>query len=256
MGNATSRDIVNGVDFHAHTFLSPCGIHSHLEMLEAARARGMAGLAITDHGPALGGKHPSPVYERLGQPLAGIRFLRGIEANVTDEDGGVDIPEWMIPMLDVALLGLHIRFERRAAATDWTEPLLNAIRRHPFVDIISHPLDPTFPLQLERLAETARERGVALEINNSKVRYRRVEVEAMRRFLAVCRDAQCLVAVSSDAHAVGEVGDDRAVRPLIEASGISSANIVNATPESAFRFVESRRRNRAALCRVPSPSSS
>ena len=234
------------VDFHSHTLMSQCGIHSHIEMLTAAREREMAGLAITDHGPALGGRHPSPVYDRLDQPVPGVRYLKGIEANVTDEGGATDVPGWMLPYLDIVLLGLHIRFDRRRGSTDWTESLVNALRVNPWVDLITHPVDENFPVELERLAVAAKANGTALELNNSKIQYRRATVESVARFLDICRDTGCKIAVCSDSHTVQEVGDDASVRPILERSGIPESQIVNATAGAAFRFIAARRASRLA----------
>ena len=237
------------VDLHSHTLMSQCGIHTHLEMLNAAREKGLAGLAITDHGPALRGRHPSPVYERLKQPVPGIRFIKGIEANVTDADGTVDVPAWLLPMLDIVLLGLHVRFALPHGSDDWTDALIAAMRRNPWVDIITHPVDENFPMDLERLANEARELGIALELNNSKVLYRRAAPEAIARFLAICHDAGCKVAVCSDAHTVGEIGGDESVRPLLEASGIDESHVVNASAGTAFGFIAARRAARLAHIR-------
>lgn len=237
------------VDLHSHTLMSQCGIHTHLEMLQAAREKGLAGLAITDHGPALRGRHPSPVYERLEQPVPGIRFIKGIEANVTDADGTIDVPEWLLPLLDIVLLGLHVRFAWRRGSADWTDALIEAIRRHPWVDVITHPVDENFPMDLERLAKEAQAQGIALELNNSKIRYRRTTPEEVARFLAICRDTGCKVAVCSDAHTVEEIGDVEAVRPLLEASGIPDSQIVNASAGTAFGFIAARRAARLAHIR-------
>ncbi len=229
------------VDLHSHTLFSQCGIHTHLEMLTAARERGMAGLAITDHGPELGGRHPSPVYERMHQPVPGIRYIKGIEANIIAEDGTVDVPKWMLPHLDIVLLGLHVKFDRRRGSPDWTEAMINAMRRNPWVDLVTHPVDENFPLDLEQVAREAKTHGIALELNNSKILYRRTPVTPVRRFLEICRDTGCRVAVCSDAHTVDEIGGDESVRPLLEASGIPESQVVNATAGTAFGFIAARR---------------
>lgn len=237
------------VDFHSHTLMSQCGIHTHLEMLQSAREKGLAGLAITDHGPALRGRHPSTIYERLEDPVEGIRLIKGIEANVTDAEGNTDVPDWLLPMLDIVLLGLHVRFAWKRRSTDWTDALIEAMHRNPWVDIITHPVDDNFPMNLERLAGEACEQGVALELNNSKVRYGRTTVEAVERFLAICRDTGCKLAVCSDAHTVDEIGVVDSVRPLLEKSGIPESQVVNATSGTAFGFVAARRAARLAYRR-------
>ncbi len=234
------------VDLHSHTLMSQCGIHTHLEMLKAAREKGLSGLAITDHGPALKGRLPSPVYERLVQPVPGIRYIKGIEANVTDAEGAIDVPDWLLPLLDIVLLGLHVRFPWRRGSEDWTDALIEAMRRNPWVDVITHPVDENFPLDLERLAKEAQKLGMALELNNSKVLYKRTTTNEVSRFLAICRDTGCKVAVCSDSHTVEEIGGDESVRPLLEASGIPGAQIVNASAGTAFAFIAARRAARLA----------
>ena len=74
-------------DLHAHTFFSNCGIHSHIEMLLCALDKGMKALAITDHGPALSGRVSSTVFDRMYEPVAGIKFLKGMECNLLEEPG-------------------------------------------------------------------------------------------------------------------------------------------------------------------------
>ncbi len=236
------------VDLHAHSLMSQCGVHTHIEMLTAARDRGLKALAITDHGPAVGGRHPGPLYNRMKQsPVEGIRFYKGIEANVTDEKGSIDIAPWLLPKLDIVLLGLHVRFERRKGnRTDWTEPLITAMRHNPWVDIITHPFEEGFPVDLESVAEAANAGGMALELNNSKLLNRVTSVDVIKRFLDICRDTGCRVVVCSDAHTVEEVGDDQAVRPLLEASGIPDSQVVNHNAQAAMGFVAARRATRLA----------
>lgn len=234
------------VDLHSHTFFSKCGIHSHIEMLTAARERGLAGLALTDHGPALEGRHPSTLYERMEQPVDGIRHLKGIEANVTGEDGSIDVPPWMIRHLDVVLLGQHLRFDLSSPAADWTGVMVTAMRRNPWVDLISHPTEVSFPMDMATLAAEAKKLGMALELNNSKVARQPDHKDRFLRLLACCRETGCRIAMCSDAHTVNEIGRDLEARPLLEESGLAASQVVNATVESAFAFIAERRAVRQA----------
>lgn len=95
------------VDFHSHTLFSGCGVHTHLEMLTHARNLGMQGLAITDHGPEVGRRFSTTFFDRLQQPVPGIKLLKGIEANLRGLDGEIDVPTHVYPYLDMVLLGFH-----------------------------------------------------------------------------------------------------------------------------------------------------
>ncbi len=95
------------VDFHCHSLFSGCGVHTVMEILEAGRKKGMEGLSITDHGRLVGGKANSPFFERLENPVQGIRLLKGMECNVDGDTGLTDCPMNFLPFMDIVLLGLH-----------------------------------------------------------------------------------------------------------------------------------------------------
>lgn len=230
------------VDFHSHTLFSKCGLHTIVEMLTEAKARGLAALAITDHGPKLEGGPPTTFWDRLENPVDGIRLLKGLECNIVSDDGNIDFPQQMLNCADIILLGLHPHLPAGKTHAHNTALLLRALVKNPFVDIVTHPEDLQYPLDFKTLAEFAGERGLALECNNSKVLNNRVPPERMKEFLDACRRAGCLIAVNSDAHALGEVGLDESVRPLLQEVGFPPGLIVNETAESAFAFVEERRK--------------
>ena len=232
------------VDFHSHTFFSDCGIHTHVEMLTRARDLGMQGLAITDHGPALKGRMPSTLFDRLFDPVEGIRLLKGMEGNLTGTPGEIDVPKRFLKYMDVVLLGIHPNIPYQLGKAAYTEMLVAAIRNNPCVDIITHPNDPMFPLDFDVLAATARDHGVVVELNNSKNLLNRTEPELTRQLIRACKQAGARMVVSSDAHALPEVGRDEAVRPLLAAENFPEELVMNSTAERAFAFVAERRKNK------------
>ena len=229
------------VDFHSHTLFSKCGLHSVVEMLTEARNRKLAALAITDHGPALQGGTPSTFYERLVDPVQGIRLLKGLECNIAADDGTIDFPQKFLKYTDIILLGLHPHLPAGKPKEHNTALLIRALEKNPFVDIVTHPEDVQYPVDFDTLAGFARSHGVVLECNNSKVQNKRVSQELMMELLDSCKRAGCRIAVNSDAHALGEVGCDEAVRPLLAKKGFPEELIVNRDAKSAFAFLEERR---------------
>ncbi|MEI6972282.1 MAG: PHP domain-containing protein [bacterium] len=229
------------VDLHAHSLFSGCGLHTVLEMLGAARERGMKALAITDHGPALGGRISSVFFDRLQQPMPGIRLLKGMECNVLLGPGEIDCPMQFLPRMDILLLGLHLGEHSNQPRKFCTDLLVHAIQANPFVDIITHPNSTMFPVEYERLAAVAVEHGVALELNNSKDELSQVPREETCALVAACLKTGCRMAVNSDAHTLQEIGNDNAVRSYLESVRFPQELIVNATAEAAFEFIEQRR---------------
>jgi len=66
--------------------------------------------AITDHGPAMKG---APYLYHFGnlrvipEVLYGVRILKGVEANIIDYSGGLDMPEEYLRRLDFVLASFH-----------------------------------------------------------------------------------------------------------------------------------------------------
>lgn len=229
------------VDFHSHTFFSKCGLHSIVEMLTVAKNRGLVALAITDHGVVQQGGTPTTFYDRLVNPVDGIRLLKGLECNIAAEDGTIDFPQKFLKYADIILLGLHPHLPAGKSKEHNTGLLIRALEKNPFVDIVTHPEDAQYPVDFNSLAAYARDHGVALECNNSKILNKRVSPDLMTELLDACKRAGCRIAVNSDAHALNEIGCDESVRPLLERVGFPETLIVNRNAESAFAFIEERR---------------
>ncbi|MDR0305774.1 MAG: PHP domain-containing protein [Chitinispirillales bacterium] len=232
-------------DLHVHSIFSLCGIHTVLELLERAKAIGMKGFAVTDHGLTMGGRLNNPFFERFKSPCPEVKILKGVECNLIDETGKIDIPYIFMPFLDVVLLGAHPNTAKNLGREKYTDMLVAAIDKNPCVDIITHPNDPHYPVDYRRLAREAKARGVALELNNSKILYSRSEIKEAEVLVDACLEEGCGIAVCSDTHAIHELGTDESVRPILKAAGFPEELIVNRDEESAIAFIEGRRKNKA-----------
>ena len=187
---------------HVHTRKSD-GRDSVPDVIAAAERQGLDVLAITDHGPG----HGSGITEgqaratkeeaaRL-QPAYRVRVLVGIEAEIlptgevylADREG-----------LDLVLASYH------AAPTE--EAYYRAVFRameDPRVDVLAHHawtagarFGPVREHE-ERLVETLRDNGKAIEINAK-------HCLPSWDFLAMCRDHGVKYTIGSDAHRVADVG--------------------------------------------------
>jgi putative hydrolase len=231
-------------DFHSHSLFSSCGVHTVIEMLLAAKSKGVKALAITDHGKFNGGKANNVFYERLENPVSGIRLLKGVEAN-PDVDGNTDIPKQMLHFLDIVLLGLHDNIPRNKGADFYTSLLVKTMELNPYIDIITHPNNSAaFPLDYRRLCEAAISMGVVLELNNSKVRYSRNDYNDTILYIKTCAEMECPVAICSDAHCVGEIGDDFYMRKMLQELSFPERLVVNSTEKSSLDFLNQRKRLR------------
>jgi DNA polymerase (family 10) len=201
-------------DLHAHTTESD-GSASLRQMAEAARARGLSYLAITDHSPRVRvtrGLGPDRLLAqidaiaRLNEELSGITLLAGIEVDILP-DGRLDLPDDILARLDVVVGAVHSHFD--LPEEQQTRRVLRAMDR-PHFSILAHPTTrivlgrAACKIDMERVMVHAKERGIFVEIDAQPERLDLPDVYAR-----MARDAGVLAAVSSDAHDVLDFGNLR-----------------------------------------------
>jgi DNA polymerase (family X) len=195
-------------DLHAHTTESD-GRDGLEDMVEAARARGLKYLALTEHSRAI----PSPrrgtgmdearCLEHIArvrahqQRVEGIRLLAGIEVDILP-DGRLDMDDEVLAQLDVVVGSLHSRLDMERA--QMTERVLRAFE-NPHLQIWGHPLarlllkrDPV-ALDVDRVVADAARRGIALEVNCQPDR-----LDLPDAYLRPARAAGARFVISTDSH--------------------------------------------------------
>jgi DNA polymerase (family 10) len=192
-------------DLHAHTRESDG--HDSLEaMAEAARARGLQYLAITEHSQRLALTHGLDAdrlarqidrIDELNARLSGIVLLKGVEVDIL-EDGTLDLPDDLLRRLDLVVGAVHHRFD--LTREKQTERLLRAMDQ-PCFSILAHPTGrliderPACDIDLPRVMRKARERGCFLELNAHPVRLDMTDLACR-----MAKDEGVLVSIASDTH--------------------------------------------------------
>ena len=145
-------------DLHTHTVASGHAYSTVNEMAQEASRKGLQALALTDHGPALpGGPH---LYHfgamRFIPPwISGVRILRGVEANIIDRDGSLDMPDSYLARLDFVMAAFHEDCGFNDQGIDRNTAAVLRAMRHPRVKAIAHSGNPAFPIHLEELVQGA-----------------------------------------------------------------------------------------------------
>jgi len=160
-------------DLHTHTNLTD-GLAPLEHMVEAARERGYAYYAITDHAPNLYMQRMTDakmlaqrnrVRELEGQGT--MVLLHGSELNI-DADGNVDWGPEFLQGFDVCVASVHGEFTQ--GKDEMTRRIVRACE-NPFVNIIGHPTArmigkrPPVEFDLDEVFRAAARTGTALEIN-------------------------------------------------------------------------------------------
>lgn len=229
-------------DLHTHTLASGHAYSTINELATAAAQIGLKAIAVTDHGPALpGGPHRYHfcAMRFIPERIAGVRILRGVEANILDTTGGMDLEQGLLEQLDFVLAGFHENCGYCGSDIERNTEALLAVMRNPRVKCISHPGNPVFPLHYERVVLAAVETGTALEINNSSLSLSRKGSSGnCEKIARLCAEAGAPIMIGSDAHISQGVGVFDDALALIARAGIKEAQVMNASYERLFSFLE------------------
>lgn len=237
------------VDTHTHSVASGHAYSTVEEMARAAKRRGLSGFVLTDHGPAMtGGTHPYHFgnLRALPEKLHGVRLYRGVEANILDGTGRVDLEPSYLEKLDFVLAGLHDICLPPGTQEENTRALEAALA-NPYVDAVSHPGNPVYPVDFGRVVRAARESGKAIELNASSLRVRAGSDAPCQAIARLCAELGTRVVCGSDAHWSGDVGRVDSAVALARQARLPVALVVNASRASFDRFVEERRTRLARL---------
>jgi DNA polymerase (family 10) len=226
-------------DVHMHTTETD-GRNTLEEMAEAAAARGLEYIAVTDHSKALAMangldearalSHATRIRALNGR-YPGLTLLAGIECDIL-ADGSMDLSEDCLSALDLVIGSVHSQLGQTEA--EMTARLVRAIE-HPAVDIIGHPTNrlllrrPASRVHIEKVIDAAAANGVALEINSNG---HRLDLSDSHARLA--RDRGVKLVISSDAHAIPELEFPRWGVLVARRAWATAADVLNAQPLEAF----------------------
>ncbi|QDF67589.1 phosphatase [Shewanella sp. SNU WT4] len=231
------------VDIHSHTIASTHAYSTIQEYIASAKHKGMKLFATTDHGPAMA---DAPHYWHfvnlrvLPRIHQGVGILRGIEANIKNTEGEIDFGADHLKKLDIILAGLHEPVFTPQNKLIHTKALIAAMASGQ-VDVITHPGNPVYPIDIVEVVKAAVEFNVALEINNSSFLASRRGSKANCLVLAEsARDLGATLVMGSDAHLALALGGLTASRALLDAVNFPEERLLNRSVNAILDFLEAR----------------
>jgi len=204
----SQKDILG--DLHLHSKWSD-GSHTLDELIIAAKDRGYAYIAITDHSKGLGvarGLTEERLLEQIkevkaiNKKLKDFRLLQGIEVDIKS-DGTLDFEDAILQQLDLVVASIHSGFKQ--SSQQITSRLISAVK-NPYVSIIAHPTGrllgerDAYEVNMEEVLQAARETGTAFEINAYPSRLDLNESYAKR-----AKELSVPLVISTDAHIINQM---------------------------------------------------
>ena len=231
------------LDLHTHSVASGHAYSTIQEMAQAAADKGLQILGITEHAPSLPGACASIYFRNLHvvpRQMYGVRLLMGVELNILDATGRLDLDETHYRCCDLRIAGIHSLCWQGGTRAQNTEAMLAAIHS-PWTHIISHPGDGTAEVDFEPIVRAAAETHTLLEINSSSMiplRHKDVATPNNLHILHLCRQMDVPVILGSDAHISFSIADYRYALPLLHETAFPDELVMNYWPEQCLSYLK------------------
>ncbi len=220
-------------DLHTHTIASGHATTATItDMAKSAAAKNLKMLGISDHGPAtLGGGRISYFRNLAYAPRKrlGVEMLYGVEVNIMDNKGTLDLDDTILKNLDYAIASMHRPVIKPGTIEENTAAYIAAMK-NPYVRIIGHCDDVKYPVDYFALVQAAMKNHVFLEINNSSLSpdgYRGNTKANNLMILNLCKHFHYPVLLSSDSHGSEHVGDFSYALELVKLAEMPEELILN-----------------------------
>lgn len=221
-------------DLHCHTTLSD-GRNTLAEMAAAARDRGYAYLAITDHSATHGfgdDVQADDLLRRVDEIAAynaehdsrRFRLLAGSEVNI-GTDGSLDYPDEVLDRLDWVIASVHTSF--RMSKRRMTDRIVAAVQ-HPLVSCLGHPTGrlllrrEPYELDIEAVIAAAAEAGTMIEINGNPNRRDLGDQHAR-----LAAEAGIPIVCNTDAHRTRTLANMDFAVATARRAGLTAAQVAN-----------------------------
>jgi DNA polymerase (family X) len=227
-------------DMHMHTTETD-GRNSILEMAEAAIARGLEYIAITEHTKNLAMtngldekralEHMKRIREVDEQMEGRIRVFTGIEVDIL-ADGSLDMDDEVLAQMDVVIASVHSRFEQ--PREEMTARLLRAVENRN-VRILGHPTGrqilrrEPYAMDVGAVIRRCAELGVAVEHNAAPER-----LDLSDKDLRLAKECGCRIVINTDAHVTRVVGEWRYGIRQLRRAWLTAGDVLNTLGAEEF----------------------
>ncbi|MCM1334411.1 MAG: phosphatase [Bacteroides sp.] len=237
-------------DLHTHTCASTHAYSTVTENARWASEHKLAYLAMTDHGADMpDSPHIWHFYNQrvLPDELFGVCLIRGIEADIIDNEGRLDIYEdYLYECLEWVNVSMHDCVLIPSTKEAHTRAYLGALK-NPYVDVLCHTESERFDYDFDAVCKECAARGRLIEVNVNRLNRGGETKARYARILEACARYGTRITVDSDAHFYTAIGDFRSAEELIREIGFPEELVLNADVKRVAAYLEERKRRIKSL---------
>lgn len=223
-------------DLHTHTLCASHAFHTALEMAAEAEKLGYRAMALTDHAPAM---PDAPHIWHFGnwstmpRTIGKVTMLYGVEANVMDTKGNLDLPDRMLGAQDWVVASIHSPCIPGLLTEKEANRLWLGVAENPYVDCIGHSEQQHYRYDYDLVTKAFARNNKVVELNGNSFQVRKDGIPNMRALLKACLKNGCRISLDTDAHSVRQLRENMgALFALVEEIDFPQELIVNASVEN------------------------
>lgn len=231
-------------DLHTHTNVSHHALSTFEENVAAAKKAGLIALATTNHGPDMedsAHKWHFGVFRYTPKHIDGIAIIGGAEANIFP-NGDIDEGLYMhIKSLDYIIASIHDPIFGEPESMEQIEEAYLKVLQNEYVTTLGHMGTPRYKYNYESIISKCNEYGKIVEINSSSFKSRVGSRVNCAEIAKLCQKYKVPVALTSDAHYSGNIGNVEAAIELIKEINFDPNLIINTSKENLDRYFKEYR---------------
>ncbi|KJY83885.1 hydrolase [Vibrio galatheae] len=232
------------VDTHTHTYASGHAYSTLIENARSAKENGLQMFCTTDHAESMPGAPHFWFFSNqrvLPRFIEGVAIIRGVEANILNTQGEIDVNPTSYKSLDWIIASFHEPVFRPSDKATHTEALIKTIESGN-VDALGHLGNPNFDFDYQQVLRSAKENNVAIEINNTTLKgnSRVGSVERCYEIAKLGNEIGVYFTTGSDAHFCQDVGELSKASTLFDTVGVSSDKVITHNVKQFLDFLSLR----------------
>ena len=160
------------------------------------------------------------VFKVIPKEVDGVRLVNGIEANIFDEHGSIDVEEPILSKMDYIIASLHTPCIANLGIVKNTAALVGAAENLN-VTVIGHP---------DEVAAAAAENHTAIELNNGSLNPLSTRINGpknIRKVLEACKKYHTMVLMGTDSHICYEIGHFEDSMVLLKELDFPAEQVIN-----------------------------
>ena len=230
-------------DFHTHTLASSHAYSTITENAKWASEHGMKFLAMTDHGTDMeDAPHLWHFYNLKVIPdeLFGVRIIKGIEANIRDEKGTLDIYDpFVYKCVQWVNASMHYPLMMPSDKAAHTKAYLGVLQ-NPHVDVICHSEAEQYDYDFDAVAKECANQGKMIEVNVTRLNGKETAWKRYSMILEACEKYSTSIVVNSDAHFFDAIGEFDIAKKLIEETGFPEKLVFNTDENRVMAYLKNK----------------